>query len=131
MSIQADPVARPEVVHGRHAPPAGRPPRTGDWAHAVALPGFMGLIAVKRRMIAPLLLLPLTYFLGTMLLAGYSRPLMGTKVVGSLNLGYVLIIITYLMCWVVALLYARIADSRFDPQAAQAISEFERGGVRS
>jgi len=44
---------------------------------------------------------------------------MASKVVGSLNLGYVLILATYAMAWIVSVLYVRIAGRSFD-RAAEA-----------
>jgi uncharacterized membrane protein (DUF485 family) len=92
------------------------------------LPAFRNLLASKRRFIAPLLAFYLTYFLGVMLLAGFARPLMSSKVFGPLSLGYVLIIGIYLMCWGLAVLYAYFAERIFDPQAARAVAEFEAEG---
>jgi len=100
--------------------------REAGGSRAVALPGFQRLLAFKRRVIGPFLTLSLAYFLGVMLLAGFSRPLMGVKVAGSLNLGYVLIILTYLICWGVAILYVAIAGSRFEAKAAEALAELKQ-----
>jgi uncharacterized membrane protein (DUF485 family) len=48
---------------------------------------------------------------------------MGTRVVGSVNLGFTLIAFNYLLSWVLAIVYGRIAADRFDPLAAKAASE--------
>ena len=45
------------------------------------------------------------------------------KVIGSVNLGYVLIAFKYLLSWVLAIVYGRIAADRFDPLAARAAME--------
>ena len=48
---------------------------------------------------------------------------MGTKVVGAVNLGFVLIAFNYLLSWGLAILYGRIAADKFDPLAAKAAME--------
>ena len=53
---------------------------------------------------------------------------MGTKVVGSVNLGFVLIAFNYLLSWVLAIAYGRIAASKFDPLAARAAMEISGRG---
>jgi uncharacterized membrane protein (DUF485 family) len=121
MPVQTDLAESPNAV--TRVPSGIGTPSKVDWGRAIALPAFRGLLALNRRVIAPMLIVSLTYFLGMMLLAGYARPLMSEKVAGSLNLGYVLIIATYVMCWVIAILYVTIADSRFEAKAAEALAE--------
>ena len=67
----------------------------------------------------------MTFFLAVLIMAGFARPLMGAKITGSLNVGYALVLATYAMCWGLASLYAVIADTRLDPQAARAVAERE------
>lgn len=124
MEVQAVPAHRPDVAPSPAMPPS-------KWHRAVALPSFRELLALKRQIITPMLVIYLVYFLGVMLLAGYARPLMSIKVLGPLNLGYALIIGTYLMCWALAVLYALAAGRLFDRKAAQAVAEFEAQGSRS
>jgi uncharacterized membrane protein (DUF485 family) len=53
---------------------------------------------------------------------------MGTRVVGSLNLGFALIAFNYLLSWGLAIIYGRIAANRFDPLAARAVAEIAGSG---
>lgn len=76
---------------------------------------------VKGWTIATLLGGSLGFFFVVMLMAGYARPLMSAKLTGALNLGYGLLIATYLICWGVALLYTLAARLSFDPLAAEAV----------
>ena len=55
------------------------------------------------------------------------RGLVGMKVIGSVNLGFVLIALNYLLSWLLAILYGRIAHSRFDPLAARAALDASKG----
>lgn len=101
-----------------------------QWHDAVTSPGFRSLIAAKRRLVGPLLGFSLVFILGMTLLAGYGRPLMAVKVVGAFNVGYLLILLTYVLCWVVAVIYVNVANENFDRLAGEAAAE-AAGGVRS
>jgi uncharacterized membrane protein (DUF485 family) len=48
---------------------------------------------------------------------------MSLKIVGSLNLGFTLIGVNYLMSWVLAVVYERIANNKFDPLASKAADQ--------
>jgi len=54
-------------------------------------------------------------YLGLSILAGFGRTLLGTKVVGAVNLGFVLIAANYLMSWLLGVAYARLSANRHDP----------------
>jgi len=62
-------------------------------------------------------------YIGLTALAGFAKDLMGTRVVGSVNLGFALIAFNYLLSWLLAIVYGRIAADRFDPLAAKAAIE--------
>jgi uncharacterized membrane protein (DUF485 family) len=54
-------------------------------------------------------------YMGLSILAGFGRGILGTKVLGAVNLGFVLIAGNYVMSWVLAVVYARISANRHDP----------------
>jgi uncharacterized membrane protein (DUF485 family) len=81
------------------------------------------LIAEKLRYLVPMTMIFMVSYIGLTALAGFARELMGTRVVGSLNLGFVLIAFNYLLSWVLAITYGRIAADKFDPLAAKAAME--------
>lgn len=104
--------------------PLPRPAAVDDgryWNEAVASATFKQLLHTKRRLVAPLLIASFAFIVATMLLAGYAKPLMALKVSGAFNLGYLLVLLTYLVCWAVAMIYVRSANARFDLQADAAI----------
>jgi uncharacterized membrane protein (DUF485 family) len=53
-------------------------------------------------------------YLGLSVLAGFGRGILGIKVLGAVNLGFLLIAGNYLMSWVLAIVYARISANRHD-----------------
>ena len=86
------------------------------------------LIAEKLRFLVPMTIIFMVGYIGLTALAGFAKDFMGTKVVGSVNLGFTLIAFNYLLSWVLAIVYGRIAADRFDPLAAKAASEITRRG---
>lgn len=96
-----------------------------DWRAFVQDPPFQRLMQAKRRAIGSMLAGSLGLFFVMMLLAGYARPFMAMKILGPLNVGYAMILLTYVMCWGLAILYAFIAHRVFDPLAAKSARDAE------
>ena len=87
------------------------------------------LIAEKLRYLVPMTIMFMVGYVGLTILAGFARDFLGTKVVGPLNLGFVLIGLNYLLSWVLAIVYGRIAADKFDPLAAKAAMELSQSGA--
>jgi len=81
------------------------------------------LIAEKLKYLVPMTVVFMVSYIGLTILAGFARDLMGTRIIGSVNLGFTLIALNYLLSWVLAIVYGRIAASKFDPLAAKAAME--------
>ena len=81
------------------------------------------LIAEKLRFLVPMTIIFMVSYIGLTALAGFARDLIGTRVLGSVNLGFALIAFNYLLSWLLAIVYGRIAADRFDPLAAKAAIE--------
>ena len=86
------------------------------------------LIAEKLRYLVPMTVIFMAGYIGLTILAGFAKDLMGTKVIGAVNLGFVLIAFNYLLSWVLAIAYGRIAAGKFDPLAARAATEISGRG---
>ena len=87
----------------------------GAWIDGVQSAEFKTLIDTKRRSIVPMIVIYVVGYMGLSVLAGFGRGILGTKVLGSVNLGFVLIAGNYVMSWVLAVVYARISANRHDP----------------
>jgi uncharacterized membrane protein (DUF485 family) len=87
------------------------------------------LIAEKLKYLVPMTILFMVSYVGLTILAGFAKELVGTRVAGPLNLGYLLIALNYLLSWVLAVTYGRIAADKFDPLAAKAAAELDRSGA--
>lgn len=129
MSIQQESEGRPST---RLMPPeAGGSVQSRHWTEIAASSRFQELLAVKRRTITLFLCASMGFYFLLMLLCGLARPAMVHKLIGSLGIGYVLIIGMYLICWLIAVAYVRIAGSVFDVQADAVAARLKsKRGVR-
>jgi uncharacterized membrane protein (DUF485 family) len=85
------------------------------------------LIAEKLKFLVPMTIIFMVGYIGLTVLAGFAKDLMGNKVIGSVNLGFVLIALNYVLSWVLAIVYGRVAAGIFDPLAAKAATEIKSG----
>ena len=89
------------------------------------------LIAEKLKYLVPMTIIFLISYIGLTILAGFAKGWMATKIIGSVNLGFVLIAFNYVLSWTLAIVYGRIAADKFDPLAAKAAAQItERGELR-
>jgi uncharacterized membrane protein (DUF485 family) len=100
----------------------------GAWVEGIHGVEFKTLIDAKRRTIVPMLVSFIVGYMGLSVLAGLGRGILGVKVLGSINLGFVLIAANYLMSWVIAVAYARISASSHDPLVKIVIEKARANG---
>lgn len=103
----------------------------GAWVKGVESGEFKALVEAKRQFITPMLIIFIVGFVGLSLLLSFARPLMGMKVIGALNLGFVLIIANYIMAWVIAIVYARVSANDHDPLIQSVINTARKSGSKS
>ena len=84
------------------------------WIAGVESAEFKTLIDAKQRAILPMIVIYIIGYMGLSVLAGFGRGLLGIKLLGAVNLGFVLIAANYLMSWLIAIVYARISASWHD-----------------
>ena len=87
----------------------------GAWTENVQSVEFKTLIDTKRRSIVPMIVIYVIGYMGLSVLAGFGRGILGIKVLGAVNLGFVLIAGNYVMSWALAVVYARISGKSHDP----------------
>lgn len=95
------------------------------WQNAVNLPSFRELIQAKKKLLLPMVLIYFGTFMGMTLLAGYGKDFMTQKVSGAFNMAYLLVLGCYIMCWVMGVVYVRLANRDFDAMAAKAIADLK------
>jgi uncharacterized membrane protein (DUF485 family) len=81
------------------------------------------LVGEKLRYLAPMTVIFMTCYIGLTILAAFAKGVIGTKIVGSVNLGFVLIAFNYVLSWGLAIAYGVIAENKFDPLAARAAAD--------
>jgi uncharacterized membrane protein (DUF485 family) len=120
---------QPRLQCGRQIQWIGGEHMTGNGASLEAAHASVRrLIAEKLKYLVPMTIIFMVGYIGLTILAGFARDLMGTRVIGSVNLGFVLIALNYLLSWILAIVYGRIAAGKFDPLAAKAASEISGRG---
>jgi uncharacterized membrane protein (DUF485 family) len=87
------------------------------------------LIAEKLKYLVPMTIIFMVGYIGLTVLAGFAPNVVGTKLIGSVNLGFVLIAFNYLLSWGLAIVYGRVAAGKFDPLAARAAMEISEAGT--
>lgn len=85
---------------------------------------FSKLLSVKWFVIAPLLAISFAYVFTVALLAGFAPGVMSLKIVGSFNLGYLLVLGIYLLCWIVSVAYVCAANGSFEALSMDVAKEF-------
>ena|SRR4029077_17637337 len=99
-------------------------------------PGSRALKALSSRRssipssdsIVPMIVIYVVGYLGLSVLAGFGRGILGTKVLGAVNLGFVLIAGNYVMSWVLAVVYARVSANRHDPLVKVVVDKAQASG---
>ena len=86
------------------------------------------LIAEKLKYLVPMTIIFMVGYIGLTVLAGFAKDLMGSKIIGSFNVGFLLIAFNYLLSWVLAIVYGRIAAGKFDRLATRAALEIAGRG---
>jgi len=98
------------------------------WIEGVESAEFKTLIDAKQRSIVPMIVIYMTGYMGLSVLAGFGRGLLGIKVLGAVNLGFVLIAGNYVMSWLLAIVYARISSDRHDPLVKVVVEKARMSG---
>jgi uncharacterized membrane protein (DUF485 family) len=97
------------------------------WIHGIDSAEFKALVDAKQRAIVPMMVIYIVGYLGLSILAGFGRDLLGIKVLSSVNIGFVLIAVNYLMSWLLGVVYARISAHRHDPLVKLVIDRASTG----
>lgn len=86
-----------------------------DWQAIEEDADFRELRVRHRRYIAPAAVVCFGAYFGFLVLAVNDPGLLGHKLTGGFTLGYLLMIILFVIVWAVVFGYARIARTQWDP----------------
>jgi len=96
---------------------AGHPP--GSYLEVADSPEFEALRRTFRRFVFPMSALFLAWYLLYVLLSNYAKDFMSTEVFGNVHLGLIIGLLQFVSTFAITTVYARWADRRFDPAAAE------------
>lgn len=78
---------------------------------------FQGLRRALRRFVFPATVVFLAWYLLYVLMSGYARGFMSTKLFGNINIAYVFGLLQFVSTFVIAYIYSRYAEKNLDPTA--------------
>ncbi len=87
------------------------------WAAIDADPNFQQLHRKKTRFLWTLMIISVIYYFLLPIGAAYFADLYKVKVWGPVNVGILFALSEFIVAWLIAYIYARVASQRFDPMA--------------
>ena len=98
---------------------------TVNWEAVQDSPDFRKLRHALRSFVFPVTVAFLVWYFSYVLCAAFARDFMDTKVFGNINIGLLFGLLQFVTTFLIALLYARHMNSKFDPEADQLRDEIE------
>ena len=90
-------------------------------------PEFAELRKTLRGFIFPMTIAFFVWYALYVVLSAYARGFMSTKVIGNINVALVFGLLQFVTTFLIAWLYARFADRKFDALADELKQRLERG----
>ena len=84
------------------------------------------LIAAKVAFLAPMTIIYFVSYIGLTVLAGFAKSFLALKVIGAVNVGFLLIAGNYVLAWLLAIIYVHVANTMFDPMVERALPAAKR-----
>jgi uncharacterized membrane protein (DUF485 family) len=78
------------------------------------------LVAAKVAFVVPMTMIFFVSYIGLTALAGFAKGFLALKVIGAVNVGFMLIAGNYVLAWLLAVIYVHVANTTFDPMAERA-----------
>ena len=102
-----------------------------NWAAIDADERFQELHRRKSRFLWTLMIFSVVYYFLLPVGAAYFTDLFRVKVWGPVNVGIVFALSEFVVAWLIAFVYARVASRTFDPMAAELLRKAGNiGGAR-
>ena len=99
-----------------------------DWDRIQGSEQFARLRRALRGFVFPMTAAFLIWYLTYVLCAAYARGFMNVKVFGNVTLGLLFGLLQFASTFVIAILYSRYANRRFDPLADELRGQIESNG---
>jgi uncharacterized membrane protein (DUF485 family) len=101
---------------------------TVDWAAIDADDRFQELHRRKSRFLWTLMVFSVVYYFLLPVGAAYFTDLFRIKVWGPVNVGILFALSEFIVAWLIAFVYARVASRTFDPMASEIAGRASRIG---
>jgi uncharacterized membrane protein (DUF485 family) len=98
-----------------------------DWEKIAESDDFRNLITAKGKFLIPVIIFSFVYYFALPLSVGYLPGIMNKKVFGSINLAYLFALSQFFVAWIIAGVYSRVANSRFDTVAEKIRNQHKEG----
>jgi uncharacterized membrane protein (DUF485 family) len=99
------------------APKAFAAMNVDDWKRVESSPEFERLVAARRRIVIPSLIVFVLVFGTFTVLAAWGRHFMARQIVSGFTVAYAFALGLIVMTWLLAFIYIRASNSRIDPLA--------------
>ena len=97
-----------------------------DWKAIDSQPAFQDLHGKKMGFLWGLMIFSLVYYFMLPIGAAYFQDIYKIKVWGPVNVGILFALSEFVVAWALAFIYARRANSVFDPMAAAIVRDAEK-----
>lgn len=103
-----------------HEQPAGT--QTIDWKMISEQPEYKELLEAKRKFVVPATIFFVVYYFVLLIAVGWAPAMMKTEMFGHANLAYVFGFSQFIMAWVLAAMYVKVAAG-WDRRAAALLAK--------
>ena len=79
------------------------------------------LVTAKVAFVVPMTIIFFISYIGLTALGGFAKGLLALKVIGAVNVGFMLIAGNYVLAWLLAIIYVHVANTTFDPMVERAL----------
>ncbi len=97
------------------------------WDKIAQSEDFKHLISIKSRFVVIAIIISSVYYFALPLSVGYLPKIMNQKVFGSINWAYLFALSQFFVAWIIAGVYARVANRHFDPLADKIKKQYVGG----
>ncbi len=93
------------------------------WEAIEADPRFKQLHRDKNRFLWRMMLFALIYFFCLPIATAYFQDILKIKIWGVINVGLLFALSQFVVAWVIAIIYAKRANSEFDARASELVKD--------
>ncbi|MGO9119216.1 MAG: DUF485 domain-containing protein [Desulfomonilaceae bacterium] len=101
-----------------------------DWAQVARDPKFVELRRRKERFLFGWWIISTVIFIIFLVCSILATKVFALRVIGDINVGYLLILLLFIYCWFIAGYYAWWANKVSDPLTTGLLAEFREGGTQ-